>query len=238
MPPTGSIKDPSQESTRCSRSVGRMKPSSGPDHRRARNHQDGAEHQGRPAGHVQQQAGEHSPEGQGDGHPHHDQPDHHPPGVAAQLSQVQRHARVVEDDGDRERNQRLEGAPQQLLRVDVGGDRTGDEAGRQQDDRRDLQKAGEHLRTGRQREDQAHPEQDLIGCHGSFQFSALRSSIGSPGPGSCRRRENSQRRRPASIFSTQRMSWPLVRRANPQKRASRPGSVSARSRSMPRRIRS
>src|SRR2546430_11496653 len=30
MPPTGSISDPSQESTRCSRSVGRMKSSSGP----------------------------------------------------------------------------------------------------------------------------------------------------------------------------------------------------------------
>ena len=61
-----------------------------------------------------------------------------------------------------------------------------------------------------------HADQpDLAARHGSFQFSALRSLTRSPGLGSDRRRKNSQRRL-RSIFSTQRMSRPPVRRANPR----------------------
>ena len=47
MPPTGSISEPSQARIRWSRSVGRTKRSSGPDHGRPGHHQDRAEHQRR-----------------------------------------------------------------------------------------------------------------------------------------------------------------------------------------------
>jgi hypothetical protein len=78
---------------------GTDEPEQRPDHGGARYDQDGPGHHGRLPGQAQQQAGEHGTEGQGDRHAHHDQPDHDPPGMAVQLPQVQRHARVVEDDG-------------------------------------------------------------------------------------------------------------------------------------------
>src|SRR5262249_27302382 len=73
---------------------------------------------------------------------------------------------VVEDHRDRQRDQRLESRPQQPLRVDIGSERARGEADRQQDDqRRDPQLAGQHLRSDRQHQDQAYPEQHLLGRH-------------------------------------------------------------------------
>ncbi len=215
-----------------------MNPRSGPTTGRARHHQDGPGHYGRLPGHAQQQAGEHGPEGQGDGHAHHDQPDDDPPRMPPQLPQIQRHARVVEDDRHRQRDQRLERGPQQPLGVDVGGDRSRGEAGRQQeDDGGDPQAAGQHLRSDREGENKADSEQDLVGRHGSFQFPVGRFPVGSVSVRSRRRRRNI-RSRLRSSFSTQDMSQPPVRRANDRKDASRPGSDPARSRSISRRARS
>jgi hypothetical protein len=116
---------------------------------------------------------------------------------------------VLADDvatGDRQRYQRLEGGPQQALRVDVRGDGADGKAGRQQeDDSGDPQAAGENLRSDGERDDEAHSEQDLIGRHGSFPFSAVESFIRSVSFRSRRRRPNMRDSRHGlrSTFSTQ-----------------------------------
>src|SRR5215831_5985197 len=85
---------------------------------------------------------------------------------AAHRPPLQRQARVIQDHRHRQRHQRLERRPQQAVRVDVGGQRAGGEAHREQDDqRRDAQPARHHLGAHREHQDQAHPEQDLVGAH-------------------------------------------------------------------------
>jgi hypothetical protein len=120
------------------------------DHGRSRHDQDRPGHQCGPAGHAQQQSREHRAKRPGHRDSEGDQPGHHAAGVPAQLPQIQPQAGVVQDDRHRQRHQRLEGRAQQQLRVDIRGERPGDEAGRQQDDdRRHSQPAGKDLRTHR-----------------------------------------------------------------------------------------
>jgi hypothetical protein len=134
-------------------------------HRRPGHHQDRAGHHRGPGGHAQQQNRGHRAKRQG----------HRDPRVISLIT-TRRCARaasagpgqpgVVKDDRHRQRHQRLERRAQQRLRVDVGGKRPSDEAGRRQDDDRGHpQLAREHLRTRRKHGDQAHPEQDLVCRH-------------------------------------------------------------------------
>ena len=92
-------------------------------YRRPGHHQDGARHQRRPRGHSQQQRREHRRERPGDRDSPGDQPDHHAAGVPAQLAELQPEPGVVKDDGHRQRHQRLECRPEQLVRVNIAGDR-------------------------------------------------------------------------------------------------------------------
>ena len=136
------------------------------DHRGPGHHEDRADHQRGLGGHAQQETGEHGAERPGDRYPHDDQTADHPAGVPAQLRLLQRQAGVIQDHRHGQRHQRLEGRAEQPLGVDVAGGRARDEARRQQDDqRRDAQPVGQHLRADGQHEDEAHPEQDLVSGH-------------------------------------------------------------------------
>ena len=133
IPPTGSISDPSQASTCCRRSVGRMK----------RHHQDRTEHQRGLGRRAQQETGEYRAESPRGRDTHDDQAADHAAGVPAQPPQVQRQTRVIQDHRHHQRHQRLEGRPQHSLGVNVDGQRARDEARREQDDqRRDAEAAG------------------------------------------------------------------------------------------------
>jgi hypothetical protein len=135
-------------------------------HRRPGHHQDRARHQRRPGRHAQQRGGQHRGERHRDRHPPDHQAGYHAAGPPGHLAPLQRQAGVIKDHRHRERDQRLERRPQQMLRIDVGGQRARGEACREQDDqRRDTQPARQHLRAHREHQDQAYPEQDLVGAH-------------------------------------------------------------------------
>ena len=105
--------------------------------------------------------------------PEDDQPDDHPADVALELPQVEAQAGVVQDDGHGQGHQRLEGGPEQSLRVDVGSQRTRDETDRQQhDDRGNAQAAGQYLGADREDENQADASQDLVGRHAALRGGA------------------------------------------------------------------
>jgi len=86
------------------------------------------------------------------------------------LPHAEAQARVVEDDGHRQGHQRLEGRPEQVLRVDVAGQCTRDETGRQQhNDRGNAEAARQNLGPGGECENQADPDQNLVCCHAGLR---------------------------------------------------------------------
>jgi hypothetical protein len=90
--------------------------------------------------------------------------------VAFELPQVEAQASVIQDDGHRQGHQRLEGGPEQSLRIDVGSERTRDETdGQQHDDRGDAQLARQYLGADREDENQAYASQDLVGRHAALR---------------------------------------------------------------------
>ena len=150
-----------------------LDPLTGPDEGEQRAHhrgpgddQNGPGHQRRLLRHAQQHQRHAGGERNRDRDAEGDQPPDHAARVPRQLPQLESEARVVEDHGDRERDHRLEGRSQQLVGIDIAGQRARGEANGEQDDQRgDPQAAREHLGSDRERSDQAQADEGLIRGH-------------------------------------------------------------------------
>ena len=112
MPPTGSISDPSQIRTRCSRSsAGRNRATA---RRPSVQRPPGWRRASPPRARHAEQRRHRAARTQVISAPR-DQPDHYPPGVALQLAQVQAEAGVIEDHRDRQRHHGWNAAPSRCL---------------------------------------------------------------------------------------------------------------------------